>query len=100
MATIASTNLNRLLRLTANLLFEKKEDPKNVARLMEGFVTNAMINTWYEQYCKTNGISTDTNLTSHKRRLPMPPIDWQAVDVKTIDQMLNSEPDNDDEPDW
>lgn len=100
MATIASTNLNRLLRLTANLLFEKKEDPKNVTRLMEGFVTNAMVNSWYEQYCKTNGISTDTNLTSHKRRLPMPPIDWNGVDVQQIDKMLDDQEADDDEPNW
>lgn len=100
MATPASTNLNRILKVTANLLFEKQEDPKDVARLLQGFVTNAMVREWYEAYCKTNGISRDTNLKTHKRRLPIPPIDWKSVETTTLDAMLTPEPEDHPEPEW
>ena len=99
-ATLASTNLNRILKLTANMLFEKQEDPKDVAKLLQGFVTNAMVRSWYEDYCKTNGISQDTNLKTHRRRLPMPPINWQAVELKTLDEMLAPVPEEPPEPNW
>lgn len=100
MPTTASTNLNRILRLTAGLLFEKGEDPKNVAKLLNGFVTASMVRKWYEQHCRTSGIPFSTNLRTHKRRMPMPPINWNSVEIKTLDEMRGEKADEADEINW
>lgn len=101
--TQASTNLNRILRVTANLLFEKNEDPANVVKLLSGFVAPAMIQAWYTKYCQVNGIESSVNFSQRRkaRRMPMPPIDWKAVDIKTLDEMTSKgDVDDTPEPDW
>lgn len=87
--TEGSRNLNRILKLTANLLFEKGEDPQNVYRLLEGFVARRQVHTWYEKYCSINGVPTTQNLKSHKRRVPMPPIDWEGVKLDELEEKLD-----------
>jgi hypothetical protein len=88
------------LRVTANLLFEKGEDPKDVARLVQGFVAPTMVYTWYDKYCEVNGLSKNINRKSGKRRMPMPPIDWDAVKIKTLDEMVEEKTKDSLEPEW
>ena len=81
MPTRASTSLNRILRVTVNLLFEKGENVQAIANLMQGFVDRRMIQEWYEKYCEINGIAT-RETSSNKEpvgRIPAAPIDFQKV---------------------
>jgi hypothetical protein len=89
--TNGARNLSRVFKLTANLLFEKGEDVQNVCRLLEGFVERRQIQAWYEKYCSTNGVPTTINLKKNKRRVPMPPIDWQAVKLEDLNEMLDNQ---------
>lgn len=86
MPTRASTSLNRILRVTVNLLFEKGESVQAIANFMQGFVDRRMIQEWYEKYCEINGIETHTNSDnkSMTRRIPAAPIDFEKV---TLDEL-------------
>jgi hypothetical protein len=99
MATQASTNLNRLLRLLTNLLFEKGEDPNDVSKLVSGFVAPNQVRLWYDRYCLVNGISRNEN-RKKQTRMPMPPISWDEVTVKSLDEMLLPETPEQPEPEW
>lgn len=84
-------------------MFEKGEDPADVAKFLQGFVAPAMVREWYKKWCSTSGVTTNENLKSHKRRVPMPPIDWDGVKIKKLDEMLDSEEGNTitgPEPEW
>lgn len=87
--TNGSRNLSRVFKLCANLLFEKGEDVQNVCRLLEGFVERRQVQSWYEKYCSINGISTNENKKKNKRRVPVPPIDWQGIELKELEGMLD-----------
>lgn len=101
MSTKGATNLNRILRITAKLLFEKGEDVPSVANLLQGFVTPGMVRDWYERYCAMNGIETSANSRKSYRRLPMPPIDFQAVEIKKLEELLELPPESEvPEPEW
>jgi|688.fasta_scaffold14032_7 hypothetical protein len=103
MSTKGATSLNRILRITAKLLFEKGEDVPSVANLLQGFVTPSMVRDWYERYCDVNGIEQSTNSKRNLRRMPMPPIDFQAVQIERLEEMLELPASDDDdmpEPEW
>lgn len=101
MSTKGATNLNRILRITAKLLFEKGEDVSSVANLLQGFVTPSMVRDWYERYCSVNGLETSVNSRKNCRRLPMPPIDFQAVQIKKLEELLElPKEDEGFEPEW
>ena len=101
MSTKGASSLNRILRVTAKLLFEKGEDVPAVANLLQGFVTPTMVRDWYERHCEVNGIPTAVNSKRSCRRLPMPPIDFQAVQIQKLEEMLEPVPANDGhEPEW
>ncbi len=102
MSTKGATNLNRILRITAKLLFEKGEDVPSVANLLQGFVTPAMVRDWYERYCSVNGIELSTNSKRAVRRMPMPPIDFQAIQIEKLEEMLQLPGGKDEvpEPEW
>ena len=97
--TEGSRNLSRILKLTANLLFEKGEDPQNVYRLLEGFVARRQVHTRYEKYCSINGVPTTQNLKAYKRRVPVPPIDWEGVKLDEIGKMLDKPQNTERQPD-
>lgn len=104
MSTKGATNLNRILRITAKLLFEKGEDAPAVANLMQGFVTPTMVRDWYERYCEVNGLQSSVNSKKNCRRMPMPPIDFQAIQIQKLEEMLELPAGADDggmpEPEW
>jgi hypothetical protein len=104
MSTKGATNLNRILRITAKLLFEKGEDVPAVANLLQGFVNPGMVRDWYERYCEVNGLPGSVNSKRTHRRMPMPPIDFQAIEIKKLEDMLELPPGDDfaenPEPEW
>lgn len=83
----AATTLNRILRVTANLLFEKGEDPTDVARFLGEFADRRTVNSWYQTFCQTNGIPSHGS-TRRLRRLPMPPIDFEKISIESLQQEL------------
>lgn len=101
MSTKGATSLNRILRITAKLLFEKGEDVPSVANLLQGFVTPTMVRDWHERYCEVNGLQQSVNSKRSCRRLPMPPIDFQAVQIQKLEEMLEPLPsESSEEPEW
>jgi hypothetical protein len=97
MPTRAATSLNRILRVTTNLLFEKGESVQAVANLMQGFVDRRMIQEWYEKYCQVNGFSTDVNSSNKKmtRKIPVSPIDFEKVTLDEFEKKKEDESWND-----
>jgi protein involved in sex pheromone biosynthesis len=93
MPTRASTSLNRILRVTANLLFEKGESVQAISNLMQGFVDRRMIQDWYEKYCQVNGLATDVNSEYKKltRKIPVAPIDFKAVTLDNLKSKIDEE---------
>ena len=93
MPTRASTSLNRILRVTANLLFEKGESVQAISNLMQGFVDRRMIQMWYEKYCEINGLATEENADNKNltRKIPVAPIDFEKV---TLDQFEDKKESN------
>jgi hypothetical protein len=101
MSTKGASSLNRILRITAKLLFEKGEDVPSVANLLQGFVTPTMVRDWHERYCEVNGLQQSVNSKRSCRRLPMPPIDFQAVQIQKLEEMLEPLPsESSEEPEW
>lgn len=92
MVTRAATSLNRILRVTANLLFERGEDVQAIANFMQGFVDRRMIQAWYEKYCEINGLSTEENSTNKglTRKIPVAPIDFEKVTLDELEQRKES----------
>lgn len=90
MATRGSSNLNRILKVTAHLLFEKGQGVSEVHGLMQSFVERNMLQKWYVAYCANNGIPTDTNQREYKRRMPMPPINWEAISIDKLEERTES----------
>lgn len=92
MVTRAATSLNRILRVTANLLFERGEDVQAIANFMQGFVDRRMVQSWYEKYCEINGISTDANSTNKgmTRKIPAAPIDFEKVTLDNLEDKKES----------
>jgi len=89
MVTRAATSLNRILRVTANLLFERGEDVQAIANLMQGFVDRRMIQSWYEKYCEINGVPTSINQSGReKRKIPVAPIDFEKVRLSDLQEKL------------
>lgn len=74
----------------------------SVANLLQGFVTPAMVREWYERYCSVNGIEFATNSKRAVRRMPMPPIDFEAIQIEKLEKMLELPAEEDDapEPEW
>lgn len=93
MATRGSTNLNRILKVTAHLLFEKGQNVAEVHNLMQGFVDRAMIMKWRQAYCDLHGLASDTDRPYYKQRLPLPPIDWDSVEIEELEKRRHSEQD-------
>lgn len=102
MATVGGSHLNRILRTTANLLFEKGEDPAGVANLLQGFVAPSMIRKWHQRYQETHGLTGADTSKKAVRRMPMPPIDFEAIELKSLEQLLEPEEveEDGDEPNW
>lgn len=89
MVTRGATSLNRILRVTANLLFERGEDVQAIANLMQGFVDRRMIQSWYEKYCEINGVPTSINQSGRaKRKIPVAPIDFDQVTLEELEKKL------------
>lgn len=90
MGTRGSTNLNRILKVTAHLLFEKGQNVSDVFSLMQGFVDRPMLERWFRAYCAVHGKPSDTNRDYCSHRLPMPPIDWGAVRIEELEARKQS----------
>ena len=89
MSSTGATNLNRILRITAQLLFEKGEDVPAVANLLQGFVNPGMVRSWYERHCEVHGLPKSVNSRKNYRRMPMPPINFQAIEIQQLGDMLD-----------
>lgn len=92
MSTRAATSLNRILRVTASLLFEKGEDVPTVSKFLEGFVSPKMVRDWHDRYCEVNGLEKTANSKRSYRRMPMPPIDFKAIELKALEQLADPPP--------
>lgn len=89
MVTKAATSLNRILRVTANLLFERGEDVQAIANFMQVFVDRRMVQSWYEKYCEVNGVGTDVNASNKmKKRIPVAPIDFEKITLSDLEEKL------------
>ncbi len=97
MPTRGGTSLNRILRVTANLLFEKGESVSAISGLMQGFVDRRMIQEWYEKYCEINGLATEQNSDYKKRtrKIPVAPIDFKSVTLDDLESKKESNSWND-----
>lgn len=84
-ATKGSQNLNRILRLTANLLFEKGQSASEVSNLLSGFVEPRQVRKWMERYQEVNGFPAGK--IGSDPRIPVPPIDWNAVKIESLKQI-------------
>lgn len=75
-----------------------------VANLLQGFVTPTMVRDWYERYCEVNGLERSANSKKTYKRMPMPPIDFQAIEIKKLEDLLELPPDEENEempePEW
>lgn len=102
MATAGGSHLNRILRTTANLLFEKGEDPASVMNLLQGFVAPSMIRKWHQRYQEVHGLTGADTSKKQVQRMPMPPIDFNAIELKCLEQLLEPEEieEDEDEPNW
>jgi len=60
---------------------------------MQGFVDRGMLEKWYRSYCENNGLPSDINQIQYKRRMPMPPIDWEAITLPSLQALTQSEQD-------
>ena len=91
MPTRGATSLNRILRVTANLLFEKGESVQAISRLMQGFVDRRMVQEWYEKYCEVNGMATAENAEKKNmtRKIPVAPIDFEKVTLDNLEKIKN-----------
>ena len=49
-----------------------------------------MLEKWYRSYCENNGLPTDVNRQKYKSRLPMPPIDWDAIRIPDLEAKTQS----------
>jgi hypothetical protein len=93
------------LRTTANLLFEKGEDSASVINLLQGFVAPSMVRKWHQRYQEVHGLTGADTSKRAIRRMPMPPIDFQAVELRSMEQLLEQPPAEDEdedaiEPEW
>ena len=104
MSTKGATSLNRILRITANLLFEKGEDVPTVTKLLDGFVTPSMVRDWYDRYCEVNGLEKAVNSKRRYRRMPMPPIDFKSIEISDLEKLTDPPSGEDEghgpEPEW
>lgn len=82
-----AANLNKILRLTANLLFEKGETPKDVYRLMSAFVEKTKVDTWHRNFMAMNGYQNRQKDRAGHWRLPLPPINWDAITVESLQNL-------------
>ncbi len=91
MATRGSSNLNRILKVTAHLLFERGQEVSDVYSLMQSFVDRSMLQKWYQSYCENNGVAIGEDRKSYKRRMPMPPINWEAITINDLEERTESQ---------
>lgn len=105
MGTAGATSLNRILQTTARLLFERGEDVAAVCNLLQGFVAPSQVRSWHERHCAVHGVTgAEISSSRAEKKMPMPPIDFAAIEIKSLEQLLESEPAESDEyaiePDW
>ena len=78
------TNLNRILRTTAILLFDKGEGLTDVQRFLYGVEPSHQVKEWYVRHRKINGV---TEYKIRERRIPAPPIDFDKICLKNLEQL-------------
>jgi hypothetical protein len=82
MATKGSRNLNRILRVTATLLFERGERLESIYELLSGFVEPRLIRHWHGKWKQAMGEFPERTINSE--RLPLPPISWDLINLETL----------------
>jgi hypothetical protein len=90
MATKGSTNLNRILRVTAHLLFERGQSVNEIHNLMQGFVDQGMLAKWYQAYRENTPLPIEDEAKARRRRMPLPPIDWDAITLQKLEEKTQS----------
>jgi hypothetical protein len=91
MPTRGGSSLNRILKVTAHLLFEKGQEVSDVYGLLQGFVDRAMLEKWFRAYRSLHGIGATNENEERADRIPLPPIDWDAVNVNDLNKLTQSE---------
>jgi hypothetical protein len=89
-AAKGASDLTRILKLTAKLLFEKGVKLSAVQRLLSSFVQPAMVRNWYIRHCEVHGINHVQQ--SGGVRMPYPPIDFAAVSIEELERLLDRAP--------
>ena len=90
MAAKGASDLTRILKLTAKLLFEKGVKLSAVQRLLSSFVQPAMVRGWYIRHCDVHGVNHIQQ--SGDQRMPYPPIDFGAVSIEQLERLLDRGP--------
>lgn len=67
------------------MLFEKGTELKDVYAILQDFVEPRVIRAWHESWKATHGTYSDFYIQG--QRLPLPPIDWDAVTLETLQQV-------------
>lgn len=87
-------------------MFERGEDVSAVAGLLQGFVAPAMVRGWHQRYCSIHGVSGAEISKKKIRRMPMPPIDFDRIQMEDLEALTERGLEAEaaaaeaDEPDW
>ena len=85
--TKGATTLNKIFQICAILLFKEGHSPKAVADFLNGFVDPQTIRAWNRRYEQMQGFPSAKN--RELRRLPLPPIDFSAIQTETLEQLAS-----------
>jgi hypothetical protein len=79
--------LTKILKLLADILFERGEKVSDVHRLMQDFVDRRLIGMWHERYQQLHGFPDKDNRPACAPRLALPPIDFKAITVDELEKL-------------
>lgn len=83
-----ASSLTKILWTTANLLFEKGHSTEAVHKFMQTFVDIRTVRKWRRRYEEINGFPSESPQNA-KRRIPLPPIDFQAIQITDLEAMAD-----------
>jgi hypothetical protein len=73
--------LDKVLRITACILFERGEKFSSVKTLLYGLVKESTLKIWYKKHRRLHGNFHDT------RRIPAPPIDFEKIAISDLEEL-------------
>jgi len=79
--------LTKILKLLADILFERGEKPSDVHRLMQDFADRRLIGMWHEKYQQLHGFPDRDNRPASAPRLALPPIDFKVITIQELEKL-------------